>query len=110
MFESLFAQALAPAPIAAAAAANRPEAVDAANAKAKARAAAEDYESVFLTQFVEEMFSDIDTEGPFGGGHGEKIYRSMLGQEYAKDISKRGGIGIADQVYAELLKAQGLEP
>ncbi len=42
----------------------------------------------------------------FGGGQSEKVYRSMLNQYYAEAVSKRGGIGIADAVYSEILKLQ----
>ena len=35
--------------------------------KAKARAAAEDFEAVFLNSMFSQMFTGIDGEGPFGG-------------------------------------------
>lgn len=72
----------------------------------RARAAAEEFEAQFLAAMTESMFAGIKTDGPFGGGHGEAVFRSMLNQEYAKGISKAGGIGIADQVYREILKLQ----
>jgi len=34
------------------------------------------------------------------------MFRSMLTAEYGKQVTKRGGLGIADQVYRELLRAQ----
>jgi Rod binding domain-containing protein len=42
----------------------------------------------------------------FGGGKGEEMYRSLLVEEYGKTIAKAGGVGIADQVKAEMLKLQ----
>ena len=81
-----------------------------AEAKAHARAKAEEFESVFLNTFVEQMFQGIKTDGPFTGGSSEGIYRSMMSQEYAKSLAKSGGIGLADHVYAEILKAQQIEP
>lgn len=77
-----------------------------AQKKDKAREAAQEFEAVFLTGFIEQMFSGIETDGPFGGGHAEKIYRSMMSQEYAQNFARNGGVGIADQVYGEILKAQ----
>ncbi len=71
-----------------------------------ARQAAEDLEAVFLTSLLENMFAGIKTDGPFGGGHGESVYRSMLNEQYAKTISRNGGVGIADNVYREILKLQ----
>ena len=60
--------------------------------------------------FVEQMFSGIETEGPFTGGSAEETYRSMMSQEYAKSLASNGGIGLADHVYAEILKGQEIEP
>ena len=72
----------------------------------EARAAAESFESFFLTQVLDTMFAGIKTDGPFGGGGGEKQWRSMLNEQFANAISKSGGIGIADQLYRELLEIQ----
>ena len=74
--------------------------------KIRARRAAEDFEAVFLNTFVEQMFSGLKTDGPFGGGQSESIYRSYLSQEYATEIARSGGVGLADQVYSEILKLQ----
>ena len=71
-----------------------------------ARKAAEEFEAVFLTTMLEGMFTGLDAEAPFGGGPSEKTYRSMLTAEYAKEISKQGGVGIADQVTREMLAIQ----
>ncbi|GJM01425.1 MAG: hypothetical protein DHS20C07_31040 [Methyloligella sp.] len=68
--------------------------------------AAKEFEASFLTAMLEQMWTGIEAEAPFGGGHAEKVYRSMVVGEYAKSISAAGGIGIADQVYREILSAQ----
>jgi peptidoglycan hydrolase FlgJ len=75
-------------------------------AAAKARSAAEEFESLFLSQMLEIMFSQISTEPPFGGGKGEEVFRSMLVGEYANGLSQKGGIGISDAVYREILSLQ----
>lgn len=74
--------------------------------KATARKAAEDFESVFLNTMLESMFSGLETEAPFGGGSGEKTYRSLLVNEYAKNMAGNGGIGLADHIYRDILAAQ----
>ncbi len=74
------------------------------------RAAAEEMESFFLGQALEVMFADIRTDGPFGGGHGEKMFRSLLIQEYGKMLSDQSGIGLADQIERELLRQQEIDP
>jgi peptidoglycan hydrolase FlgJ len=72
----------------------------------KARAAAEDFEAVFLNSMFNNMFTGIDGEGPFGGGAGVGVWRSFLTEEYAKSFAKKGGIGLADHVHRTLLAQQ----
>ncbi len=72
----------------------------------KAAAAAKDYESVFIAQFLGSMFSGIKTDGITGGGQGEEMFRSLMINEYGKSIEKQGGFGMAAQMKAELLKHQ----
>lgn len=73
------------------------------------RAAAEDFESVFLSQMLEPMFQGIQTDGMFGGGSSEKIYRSVMLQEYGKALAQNGGVGIADAVEREVLRLQEVQ-
>ena len=73
------------------------------------RQAAEDFEAVFLSQMLEPMFEGIETDGPFGGGSSEQIFRSIMLQEYGKALAQRGGVGIADAVEQEMLKLQEVE-
>ena len=72
----------------------------------KAATAAKDYESVFIAQFLGSMFSGIKTDDITGGGQGEEMFRSMMTEQYAKGLTARGGIGLADKMKAELLKHQ----
>ncbi len=69
-------------------------------------AVAEDFEACFVTMMMETMMSGIETNGPFGGGHGEKVFRSVLVQEYGKEAARQGEFGIADAVRKQLLKMQ----
>jgi Rod binding domain-containing protein len=72
----------------------------------KAREAAQDFEAVFLNNMFSQMFTDMEGDGPFGGGREVGIWRSFLTDEYAKSFAKKGGIGIADHVYRALLQQQ----
>ena len=72
----------------------------------QARRAAEEFEALFISEMLAPVFESIDTGGLFGGGQGEKIYRSMMVEEYGKAIAKAGGIGIADTVQREILRMQ----
>jgi peptidoglycan hydrolase FlgJ len=73
---------------------------------AETRKAAENFEGVFLSEMLGTMFESIPTDGPFGGGPGEGMMRSLMIDEYAKSMASRGGIGIADNVYRELVQIQ----
>ncbi|PPR78209.1 MAG: hypothetical protein CFH01_01119 [Alphaproteobacteria bacterium MarineAlpha2_Bin1] len=81
------------------------------NSKSKfikeAKSAAESFESVFIFEFLESMYSGVKL-GDFGGGSSEKMYRSMLNEEISKSISKQGGIGISSEVFNEIIKSQGI--
>jgi Rod binding domain-containing protein len=40
--------------------------------------AAKDFEAVFINEFMGSMFEGVSTDGPFGGGPGETMFRSMM--------------------------------
>lgn len=71
-----------------------------------AEAAARNFEAFFIARMLDQVFEGVETDGLFGGGQGEKVWRSMLNQEYGKVIAKQKGVGIADMVQAEILKIQ----
>lgn len=71
-----------------------------------AQKAAKEFEAMFLSQMFGHVFDGLKTDGPFGGGHGEKMYRSLLVDEYGKTMARAGGIGIADKVMQEMLRNQ----
>lgn len=72
----------------------------------RAWAAAQDFEASFVSVMFQTMFEGIKSDGPFSGGQGENVFRSLLVDEYGKQMARAGGIGIADQVYSEILKLQ----
>jgi flagellar protein FlgJ len=74
--------------------------------KVKAKAAAQDFEGVFLNSMMQQMFTGLQGEGPMGGNGPTGIWRSFLTDEFSKNFAKAGGIGIADQVYGTLLAQQ----
>lgn len=73
---------------------------------AAAQKAAQDFEGVFLSQMLGQMFSGVSTDEEFGGGAGEDVFRSMLVDEYGRQMVKHGGIGLANSVLKELVKTQ----
>jgi len=69
---------------------------------------AQDFEASFLSVMMQQMFTGISTDGPFGGGPGEEMFRSVLTDAMAKQVAKSGGVGVAATVEREMLKLQGL--
>lgn len=67
---------------------------------------AQSFEAFFLTKMMESMYEGVSTDGMFGGGHAEKIYRSLLLDEYGKSMAKTGTVGVADYVMKSILDMQ----
>ncbi|RXT56932.1 hypothetical protein B6S44_00305 [Bosea sp. Tri-44] len=81
------------------------DALSSQNSKAKKTAA--DFETVFLENFTQTMMSSSGTEGPLGeNGVGGDVWRSMLTQEYAKQMQRAGGVGLSDQIMRDLIQVQ----
>ena len=80
----------------------------AATDKTAVRKAAEEFESMFITEMLRPMFEETDEDiAPmFGGSHGEEMFKSLLTDEYGKAVAKAGGLGIADSIEAQMLKYQ----
>jgi peptidoglycan hydrolase FlgJ len=83
-----------------------PTKLSGAGNNAKAKAAAQDFEAVFLNSMFQQMFTNVDGEGPFGGSGATGVWRSFLTDEYSKTFAKAGGIGIANEVYRSLIAHQ----
>jgi Rod binding domain-containing protein len=69
------------------------------------RHAAQEFEAVFLAQVLGTMTQGMAGDDLLGEGQ-DDVFRDMLNEEIAKLISRSGGIGVADAVLREMLKAQ----
>jgi Rod binding domain-containing protein len=83
-----------------------PQQAPAGRRDAKAWATAQEFETQFMSSMTQSMFEGVKTDSLFGGGAGEDMFRSMLNDQYAKEMTKAGGIGIANKIYGEILKLQ----
>ncbi len=76
------------------------------DAKATAHKNAEDFEASFLNSMFQQMLTGTDGDGPMGGSPGVGVWRSFMTDEFSKAFAKKGGVGLADQVYKSLLAHQ----
>jgi peptidoglycan hydrolase FlgJ len=77
-----------------------------AGTAAQAQKLGVEFEEMFLAQMLQPIFDALPTDGMFGGGTGERMFRSFQVNEYAKAITKTGGIGIADSVARHIITMQ----
>lgn len=74
--------------------------------RAEIAEAADKFEAMFLSQMFQCMFEGVKADPAFGGGEAENMYRSLMIDEYGKQVVKKGGLGIADHVARTMLAAQ----
>ncbi|MCC7305725.1 MAG: rod-binding protein [Alphaproteobacteria bacterium] len=68
--------------------------------------AAHEFEAVFTAEMLKPMFEGISTEGMFGGGKGEEVFRGMLLQEYGKLMARTGSVGLSTPIKEAMIKMQ----
>jgi len=84
----------------------RTESTTARATQADAKKAAVEFETLFLTQVVEEMMRTVKS-GSFGGGHAEETWRSFLSRAFAEEMSGGAGTGIARSVESTIAAYYG---
>lgn len=67
------------------------------HAPTQAQESAKKFESMFLSQMVNEMIKTVDI-GNFGGGNAEDQWRSFLASAVADQIAQQGSTGIAQGI------------
>ena len=77
-----------------------------AKTEAEAAKVGQDFEAMFLSQMLTPIFDQLETDGPFGGGSAERMFRSFQVEQYGKAIAKAGGIGLAGSIQREILMLQ----
>ena len=78
----------------------------------KAKKTAEDFESVFLSQILNNMDEGLGQdpglqEEGFSAGSAETQWKSYKNEFLARNLAKNGGIGLSKDIYNSILKAQG---
>lgn len=73
---------------------------------AAAKQTAEKFEAVFLGQMTQLMMESVEIGDQFSGGHGEEMFRGVLAEKLGTEMAKKGGIGLAPAVMAQIIKLQ----
>ena len=84
--------------------------VDQKAVSAKIQATAQDFESMFLTEMLQQMFSGTESDELTGDPESQEVYQSMMVEQYGKIIARAGGIGVADYVTRTMLQTQEVKP
>jgi peptidoglycan hydrolase FlgJ len=72
----------------------------------KLKKACSDFEALFLARMLKQMRQSIPQNGLLGNGPGKEIYQSLMDQELAKKISQRGGVGLGENLYRQVLQRE----
>jgi flagellar protein FlgJ len=80
-----------------------------AQAQDKLKEVSQMYEKHFLNEMVKAMRSTVNESGLVKVSQGERIFREQLDQEYVGAWSNRGGIGLSDLIYEQLMQKFGAQ-
>jgi peptidoglycan hydrolase FlgJ len=69
--------------------------------------AAQKFEAMAIGQMLAPMFDTVDlSKSKFGGGQGEAAFKPMMIDAIGKQMAAHGGFGLAQPIYAAMLRAQ----
>ncbi|NOY52381.1 MAG: peptidoglycan DD-metalloendopeptidase family protein [Deltaproteobacteria bacterium] len=75
--------------------------------KKEAIKAGHEFESFLLTYMIKKMRDTVMQSDLLGNRKAENIYRSMLDEQIAHELSQRGGLGLADMISRQLERQTG---
>jgi flagellar protein FlgJ len=70
----------------------------------KLKTACEDFEALLIARMLQLMRRSIPQNGLSGSGPGKEVYQGLMDQELAKKMSRRGGIGLGEVLYRQVLQ------
>lgn len=74
--------------------------------EAELRQSAQDFEASYIAQML--TFSGLDKALMSGGGEDVAAFASFYIESFAEEIAEKGGFGLADNFYEQMLKMSGL--
>ena len=72
----------------------------------KLKKACADFEALLLARMLKLMRQSIPQNGLLGSSPGTEVYQSLMDQELAKSMSQRGGVGLGEVLYRQVLQRE----
>ena len=69
---------------------------------AKLREAANDFEAIFIQQMLKTMRKTSFESDMLPKSEGEKVFQSLLDEQYAQISAKSGSLGLGEMIYQQL--------
>lgn len=76
-------------------------------AETKLREVADLYEKHFIKEMMRQMKSTVQESGLIKKNNAEKIFEEQLDDQYSGEWNKRGGFGLSDMIYDQLVNRYG---
>jgi len=76
---------------------------------AQLKKACSEFEAIFLSQLTRAMRKTVPESGLLDSGLAGDIYRDMLDVEIAAQMARRGGVGIGETLYKQLVERTGID-
>lgn len=70
----------------------------------KLKEASEEFEAYFINMLFKEMRKTIQEGGLVEKSQARSTFESMLDEEMSKNMSKQGGLGLADMIYNNMVR------
>jgi len=75
--------------------------------KQEALKAGQEFESFLLTYMIKKMRDTVMESDLLGNRKAENVYRSMMDEQIAHELSQQGGLGLADMISRQLERRNG---
>jgi len=72
------------------------------------REAAQEFESMFMNLVIKQMRQTVPESDVMGDSSKVQFFQGMLDEEYSKMAGERASNGLAELIYQNLARAQGL--
>ncbi len=70
----------------------------------------QDFEAIFINSLFQEMRRTIPEGGLLGDSPGTELFQEMMDMEVAGEMSRTGGLGLAQGLYRQFLGAKVDDP